>query len=72
MENVAPPIPQEYLKNEVAYFEDEINRYCIKYNEPVICFCTDVSECQLIKECTVCNESDTLPKLAKLYKFEPL
>ena len=58
MENVAPPIPLEYLKQEVAYFEDEINRICIKNNEPVICYCEDVSECRQVAECAVYNDTN--------------
>ena len=51
----APPIPPEYLKQEPVYYEDMINRFCLKSKKGEICYCSTLDECRLLDECIVFN-----------------
>jgi len=56
--NIAPPIPKEFLEQGVIYFDelDYNNKFCIRNNfSSNLCFCTDVSECDLLVECKMAN-----------------
>jgi len=54
-QNIAPPIDAEYLNQETVYYEDLINRFCVKYNLPVHCECSVDDECELLSHCKVAN-----------------
>ena len=55
--NIAPPIDPEYLNQEVAYFDDEVNTFCIKTNSAAICFCTNSGECSSFAQCFQANKT---------------
>ena len=52
---IAPPIEPEYLNQDPVYYEDMINRFCLKSKKGEICYCSDSSECNLLDECVVFN-----------------
>jgi len=53
--NLAPAIEPEYLEQETCLYEDVENRHCIKSGSRVICYCSDVKECELIVNCKIFN-----------------
>jgi hypothetical protein len=55
--NIATPIPPEALIQETVSFDDAANRFCVKSNSAVICFCSSVADCSLLVECGVANKS---------------
>ena len=54
---IAPSIEPEYLNQEVAYFEDEVNTFCLKTNSAAICYCTNDAECNSFAQCLMANKT---------------
>ena len=53
--NLAEPLSPDDLNPQVEYYEDLINRFCLKSFKGVVCFCSTHSECNLFDECLVSN-----------------
>ena len=53
--NLAPPLSPDDLVMQVEYYEDAVNRFCIEEKKPVICYCSDLSQCSSLDYCRACN-----------------
>ena len=54
---MAPALTAEERTEQVGYYEDEVNRYCIDEGKMVICFCMteDTNYCKRVIECNLFN-----------------
>jgi len=49
--DIAPALSPDDLVMPVVNFEDVIFRFCIECKEPIICYCSDLSQCNLLNDC---------------------